>query len=66
MNLPLRVVDALYQFDGQKLTFVYMSPDRVDFRALLREMYASYRCRIWLDRVGYGTDAGSDEPANDV
>ncbi len=50
LRLPLRVVDAQFQFDRKKLTFFYDSDERVDFRDLLHEMYSVYKCRIWMAR----------------
>jgi len=51
LGLPMTIVDAVYQFDREKLTFFYEASDRVDFRQLLREMYCEFRCRIWMDPV---------------
>ncbi|CBH17359.1 hypothetical protein, conserved [Trypanosoma brucei gambiense DAL972] len=54
LGLTIRVVGAAYQFDRQKLTFMYESDDRVDFRALLQVMFSKFRCRIWMERRGRG------------
>jgi cell fate regulator YaaT (PSP1 superfamily) len=51
LRLPLIVVRAAYQYDRKKLTFFYEATDRVDFRALLHDLYQEYRCRIWMERV---------------
>nr|CCC95018.1 conserved hypothetical protein [Trypanosoma congolense IL3000] len=50
LNLTIHVVGAAYQFDRQKLTFIYESEERVDFRSLLQVMFSKFRCRIWMER----------------
>lgn len=52
MHLRMRLVDASYQLDRQKLTLYYeTSENRVDFRKLLMELFNRYRCRIWFEKV---------------
>jgi hypothetical protein len=50
-QLPMSVVDAEFQFDRKKLTFYYEAAERVDFRELVRDLYRSYRARIWMCKV---------------
>lgn len=51
--LPMHVVDAVYTFDFSKITFFFTAPGRVDFRALLRDLTATFRgTRIVLRQVG--------------
>ncbi|CAD2222863.1 hypothetical protein AGDE_04145 [Angomonas deanei] len=47
--LPMRIVDAEYQFDRRKLTFYYQSQHRLDFRNLVRDLYKTFRARIWME-----------------
>ena len=48
-KLPLVVTHAAYQLDKKKLTFIYESPQhQPDFRCLLSECYAVWKCRIWF------------------
>ncbi|EPY31710.1 hypothetical protein STCU_03315 [Strigomonas culicis] len=47
--LPMRIVDAEYQFDRRKLTFYYQSQHRLDFRVLVRDLYKTFRARIWME-----------------
>lgn len=49
-QLPMRVVDAEYQFDRKKLTFYYQSQHRLDFRNLVRDLYKTFRARIWMEQ----------------
>nr|AAU29546.1 sequence-specific RNA-binding protein [Crithidia fasciculata] len=48
-GLPMRIVDAEYQFDRRKLTFYYQSMHRLDFRTLVRDLYKTFRARIWME-----------------
>lgn len=49
-GLPMRIVDAEYQFDRRKLTFYYQSTHRLDFRTLVRDLYKTFRARIWMEQ----------------
>jgi len=49
--LPMTVVDAEYQFDHRKLTFYFEADRRIDFRELVRDLFAVYRTRIWLQQL---------------
>eukprot|EP00759_Apiculatamorpha_spiralis_P019014 PhF_6_TR25265/c3_g1_i2/m.34813 len=51
LQLNLKVDRAAYQFDRKKLTFFYEADGRVDFRALLRDLFQRFRCRIWMERM---------------
>lgn len=51
LHLPIRVVDAVYQYDREKLTFFYDAASRVDFRQLLKELFGVFRCRIWMEPI---------------
>ncbi|ORC88610.1 putative cell cycle sequence binding phosphoprotein (RBP45) [Trypanosoma theileri] len=48
-RLPMCIVDAEYQFDRKKLTFYYRSQQRLDFRTLVRDLYKTFRARIWME-----------------
>nr|CCC95332.1 unnamed protein product [Trypanosoma congolense IL3000] len=48
-GLPMCIVDAEYQFDRKKLTFYYRSHQRLDFRVLVRDLYKTFRARIWME-----------------
>lgn len=49
-GLHMRIVDAEYQFDRKKLTFYYQSQSRLDFRTLVRDLYKTFRARIWMEQ----------------
>lgn len=50
-GLPMRVVDAEYQFDRHKLTFFFEASCRVDFRELVRDLFGIYKTRIWMQQI---------------
>jgi cell fate regulator YaaT (PSP1 superfamily) len=51
-GLPMKLIDAEYQHDRNKLTFYFTADQRVDFRALVRDLAAIYRTRIELRQIG--------------
>jgi len=51
-GLPMKLIDSEYQHDRNKLTFYFVSEQRVDFRALVRDLAAIYRTRIELRQIG--------------
>jgi cell fate regulator YaaT (PSP1 superfamily) len=50
-GLPMRVVDAEYQFDGNRVTFYFVADGRIDFRALVRDLAKIFRTRIELRQI---------------
>lgn len=57
-NLPMRLVDAIYTFDFQRLTFFFSSESRVDFRKLLKDLTGLFRrTRILLRQIGSREEA---------
>lgn len=52
-NQPFNMdlVDAEYQFDGNKLTFYFMAEKRVDFRNFLKDLAQVFRTRIELRQI---------------
>ncbi|KAJ1963805.1 hypothetical protein IWQ62_003107 [Dispira parvispora] len=46
--LPMRILDAEFQWDREKLIFTYQTDRRVDFRDLVRDLYKTFKTRIWL------------------
>jgi cell fate regulator YaaT (PSP1 superfamily) len=56
-GLPMKLVDVEYQFDRNKITFFFTSDNRVDFRALVRDLAGRYRTRIELRQIGVRDEA---------
>ena len=50
-RLPMTVVDVEYQFDRHKITVYYDSPLRIDFRELVRDLFSSFKARIWMKKI---------------
>jgi cell fate regulator YaaT (PSP1 superfamily) len=54
----MKLVDALYTLDFSRLTFLYTSEGRVDFRELLRDLTTTFRrTRIMLRQIGVRDEA---------
>ena len=51
-KLPMKLVEAEYTYDGSRLTFYFTAEERVDFRALVRDLAAQFRTRIELRQIG--------------
>ncbi len=51
-KLPMKLVEAEYNFNGSRLTFYFTADERVDFRALVRDLAATFRTRIELRQIG--------------
>jgi cell fate regulator YaaT (PSP1 superfamily) len=56
-NLNMKVVAAEYQWDGQRVTFLFTAERRVDFRELVRELASHFRARIELRQIGVRDEA---------
>ena len=51
-ELPMKLVDVRYSFDGSKIVFYFTSETRVDFRDLVRELVKEFRTRIEVRQIG--------------
>lgn len=56
-GLEMKLVKAQYSFDRQKLTFFFTAANRVDFRALVRELASIFHTRIELRQIGARDEA---------
>ena len=56
-NLPMKISDAEWQWDRRKLTLYFTAEQRVDFRALVRDLAAVFRTRIELRQIGARDEA---------
>ena len=57
-GVPMVIVDAEYQFDKKKLTFFFESQQRLDFRELVRDLFKTFRARIWMEGVANDGNKG--------
>ncbi len=51
-GLPMKLVESEYTFDGSRLTFYFTAEERVDFRALVRDLATNFHTRIELRQIG--------------
>jgi cell fate regulator YaaT (PSP1 superfamily) len=56
-DLPMKLVDVEYQFDGNKIRFYFTSDRRVDFRKLVRELAGIFKTRIEMRQIGVRDEA---------
>ena len=51
-QLPMKLVEAEYVYDGSRLTFYFVAEERVDFRTLVRDLASTFHTRIELRQIG--------------
>jgi cell fate regulator YaaT (PSP1 superfamily) len=51
-ELPIKVIDALFSFDGGRVTFAFVAPNRVDFRLLVKDLAHRFHKSIRMHQVG--------------
>jgi cell fate regulator YaaT (PSP1 superfamily) len=56
-QLPIKMIQAEYNFDGTYLVFFFTSEQRVDFRTLVRDLARVFHTRIELRQVGIRDEA---------
>ncbi|HVH08625.1 MAG TPA: regulatory iron-sulfur-containing complex subunit RicT [Gemmatimonadales bacterium] len=56
-GLPMKVSDAEWQWDRRKLTIFFTAEQRVDFRALVRDLASLFHTRIELRQIGARDEA---------
>ena len=55
--LEMKLIDAEYTFDRNKIIFYFSADGRVDFRELVRDLAAVFRTRIELRQIGVRDEA---------
>lgn len=56
-GLEMKLIDAEYTFDRNKIIFYFSAEGRVDFRELVRDLAAVFRTRIELRQIGVRDEA---------
>ena len=51
-NLPMKLLNVECTFNFSKLIFSFMAEERVDFRALVKDLASTYHTRIELRQIG--------------
>lgn len=56
-ELPMKLVDVDYVFDGSSIVFYFTAEGRVDFRELVKDLASTLKARIELRQVGVRDEA---------
>ena len=56
-GLEMKLVEAEYTFDGNKLLFYFTAEGRIDFRELVKDLATVFRTRIELRQIGVRDEA---------
>jgi cell fate regulator YaaT (PSP1 superfamily) len=56
-ELDMKVTDAEWQLDNQRLTIFFTAPQRIDFRLLVKDLARIFRTRIELRQISTRDDA---------
>ncbi len=51
-NLEMKLIDAEYTFDNNKILFYFTADGRIDFRELVKDLAAVFKTRIELRQIG--------------
>lgn len=51
-GLPMKLIDAEYTFDSNKVIFYFSADNRIDFRELVKDLAGMFRTRIELKQIG--------------
>lgn len=51
-NLSMKLIDAEYTFDNNKVLFYFTADGRIDFRELVKDLASIFRTRIELRQIG--------------
>ena len=50
-ELPMKLIDAEYKYDGSKLIFYFTADGRIDFRELVKDLAAVFKTRSILRQL---------------
>lgn len=56
-KLPLKVIDCEALFGGERIIFFFSAAERVDFRAMVKDLAQEYRTRIEMRQIGARDEA---------
>jgi len=57
-SLSMKISDVEYQGDKTKATFYYTADERVDFRALIKDLAEQFKIRVEMRQIGARQEAG--------
>ncbi len=56
-KLPAKLIDVRYSFDGGRMIFAFVAPQRIDFRSLVKDLTGIFQKSIRLQQVGVREEA---------
>jgi len=56
--LQIKIIDALFSFDGGRITFAFVALGRVDFRLLVKDLAQKFHKSIRMHQVGARQETG--------
>lgn len=56
-NLPMKLIDTHFSFDGGRITFSFVADGRVDFRGLVKDLTRHFQKSVRLQQVGMRDEA---------
>lgn len=57
-KLSMKIIDAHFSFDGSKIIFAFTSPNRIDFRLLVKDLAQEFHKSIRMHQVGARQETG--------
>lgn len=57
LNLPMKLVDVNFSFEGNRMNFAFIADGRVDFRELVKELAGRFSANIRLTQIGTRDEA---------
>lgn len=57
LDLPMKIIDAFFSYDGSRLTFAFTADSRVDFREMVKELTHHFNRTIRLQQIGIRDEA---------
>lgn len=56
-NLPAKLVDVKFSFDGGKITFIFIARERIDFRELVKDLTRTFQKSVRMHQIGVREEA---------
>ncbi len=57
-KLSMKIIDALFSFDGSKIIFAFTAPARIDFRDLVKDLVQEFHKSVRMHQVGARQETG--------
>ena len=63
-GLEMKLIDAEYTFDNNKVLFYFTADGRIDFRELVKDLASVFKTRIELRQIGSSGRPGRSSPSS--